>query len=452
MKKYNKNKVFAFLLSFSLLFCVSNRTFAQENDTSTNVTTGQAIRMEKVDEELEVNIEAINNNENGNKYPIVLVHGLFGWGNDELMGVNYWGGSESLREKLTSKGYEVYTPTIGPVASNWDRACELYAYLKGGIVDYGEAHSKKYGHSRYGRNFEGVYPKLGTMSDNNEIQKVHLVGHSMGGQTVRTLVQLLENGNKEEITATPKEELSPLFTGGKSWVCSVTSIATPHDGSPAAHEKYDLEPFVHQLVAALAVKSNVKDTDNLSFDYRLDQWGLKREPNESYEDYFNKVMNSNIWKETNDLSVWDLAPEGARELNTWVKAQQDIYYFSIACIDTHESIITHHQVPDKNMDPILVKSAYLIGKYENNTPGEVKVDKTWWKNDGVVSLISAISPNVGSADKAVKYNGTPQKGVWNYLGANKSIDHIEVVGQFKYGDILEKQFFDLAKMLTSLHK
>jgi hypothetical protein len=37
---------------------------------------------------------------------------------------------------LPNKGYTVLTPTIGPISSNWDRACELYAYLKGGIVDY----------------------------------------------------------------------------------------------------------------------------------------------------------------------------------------------------------------------------------------------------------------------------------------------------------------------------
>lgn len=47
------------------------------------------------------------------------------------------------------RGYEVYTATVGPIVSNWDRACELYAYIKGGRVDYGKIHSEKYGHSRY---------------------------------------------------------------------------------------------------------------------------------------------------------------------------------------------------------------------------------------------------------------------------------------------------------------
>lgn len=59
----------------------------------------------------------------GNHYPIVLVHGLFGWGGTEVLGLNYWGGFSSLRDILNNAGYKVYTPSIGPVASNWDRAC-----------------------------------------------------------------------------------------------------------------------------------------------------------------------------------------------------------------------------------------------------------------------------------------------------------------------------------------
>ena len=63
--------------------------------------------------------------DDGNDYPIVLVHGLFGWGGTEIANLNYWGGFSSLQQMLTDAGYEVYTPSIGPVASNWDRACEL---------------------------------------------------------------------------------------------------------------------------------------------------------------------------------------------------------------------------------------------------------------------------------------------------------------------------------------
>ena len=31
---------------------------------------------------------------------------------------------------------------------------ELFYYLKGGTVDYGEEHSAQYGHARFGKNYE----------------------------------------------------------------------------------------------------------------------------------------------------------------------------------------------------------------------------------------------------------------------------------------------------------
>ncbi|PWA91978.1 hypothetical protein CTI12_AA083680 [Artemisia annua] len=56
----------------------------------------------------------------------------------------------------------------------WDRARELFYYLKGGQVDYGEEHSKACGHSQFGRIYEqgatdidGTQPRLNIT--NNEV-------------------------------------------------------------------------------------------------------------------------------------------------------------------------------------------------------------------------------------------------------------------------------------------
>ena len=40
---------------------------------------------------------------------------------------------------------------------------------------------QKYGHKRYGRTYEGIMP------DWEPGKKIHLVGHSMGGQTIRLM-------------------------------------------------------------------------------------------------------------------------------------------------------------------------------------------------------------------------------------------------------------------------
>lgn len=56
----------------------------------------------------------------------------------------------------------------------------------------------------------------------------------MGGQTIRLMEEFLRNGNKEEIAYHKAHggEISPLFTGGhNNMVASITTLATPHNGS-----------------------------------------------------------------------------------------------------------------------------------------------------------------------------------------------------------------------------
>ena len=385
-----------------------------------------------------------------NKYPIVLVHGLFGWGNDEFFGLNYWGGKNSIKEMLKTQGYEVYTPSIGPLSSNWDRACELYSYLIGGTVDYGQAHSSKAGHNRYGKTYKGVLKDLGK-SKNGEIQKVHLIGHSMGGETIRLLAQLLEEGSKDEIQATGINTNS-LFKGGQHWIESITTISTPHDGSQEDERIQKYEPFAHDLFAFLAAQLGIYDLNNLDYDLQMDQWGLKREKDESFTHYYQRIFNSPIWKKTHDLSNWDLSLEGAKELNSWVKTQKDIYYFSISCVDTHKDLFTPYQVPNVNMNHLMLDSSLYMGRYTQNKNGHVLVDSSWWRNDGVVSVRSATGPHEGSSDKIIDYNGQAQKGVWNYLGEINNTDHLEIVlQQLSYDQkYLQNKFKSWALMLSQL--
>ena len=78
-----------------------------------------------------------------NTYPIVLVHGFMGWGEDEMGGYRYWGGRQDYAQMLRDEGHTVFTVSIGPVSSNWERAVEVYTQLKGGQVDYGKAHAEQ---------------------------------------------------------------------------------------------------------------------------------------------------------------------------------------------------------------------------------------------------------------------------------------------------------------------
>ena len=63
----------------------------------------------------------------------------------------------NIRQDLEENGYKAYEASISAFGSNYDRAVELYYYIKGGRVDYGAAHAAKYGHERYGKTYEGIY-------------------------------------------------------------------------------------------------------------------------------------------------------------------------------------------------------------------------------------------------------------------------------------------------------
>ena len=58
-----------------------------------------------------------------------------------------------------------------------------------------------------------------------------------GGQTIRQMEEFLRNGNQEEIEYQRQHggTISDLFTGGKdNMVASITTLGTPHNGTPAA--------------------------------------------------------------------------------------------------------------------------------------------------------------------------------------------------------------------------
>ncbi len=83
------------------------------------------------------------------QYPIVLVHGLFGF--DDVLWVDYF---YKIPYKLANKGATVYTATVSPANSTEVRGEQLLAY-----IDQVLAHSGA--------------------------DKVNLIGHSHGGPTIR---------------------------------------------------------------------------------------------------------------------------------------------------------------------------------------------------------------------------------------------------------------------------
>jgi len=373
-----------------------------------------------------------------NHHPIVLVHGFLGFAENGPFGFNYWGGRLDLAEILRSRGYPAYAAAVGPTSSNWDRTCELYAAIRGGRVDYGQAHARAAGHQRFGRVYPGLLPDWGAT------RRVHLVGHSMGGLTSRFLVQLLEEGDAAEREATPAEELSPLFAGGHAgegaWVRSVTTLASPHDGTPAAYHIDTSKPALRRFAAGVyyraaraarwggpdaetasgAAPAAGRGSCGLALDLRLEAWGLAPAPGESPARFRRRFAEAEHWWRSRDTGMWDGTPQGARELNLRVAAQPDVYYFSWATEQSTRDPLSGRQVPEPGMSFLIYSQAAYIGGFGS--------DPAWWPNDGIVSTCSMDGPTLGSVDRIEAFAGESWAGVWNFMGVLQSCDHLDLIG------------------------
>ncbi len=400
------------------------------------------------------------------EYPYVLVHGLGGWG--ESAGINdvapYWGStSGDLAKYLREEGFEVYTPSVGPVSSAWDRACELYAQLTGTQVDYGEAHSKEHNHERYGRTYtEPLIKDWGQELNGGQVKRINLIGHSFGGATVRLLTSLLEYGDEAEKTASG-EKVSPLFAGGKGdWVFSVTALCAPHNGSALTEILNDSDSLLSSLgitesgdslvnsvlssigltdilsrpdifnttdllISFCLLANNFTEPINGTYDLMLDHFGIEPILGSSMRTSVEKIIASG-----NDHAAYDLSPDGAAELNSTIKTVDSVYYFSYAYSATDRNALIGGQTPTLGMLFALQVPALSMGRYKGTTAGGIVIDEKWQPNDGLVSVVSAQKPdseegvylNVDVTDTEAK---DVEKGIWN-ISATKKGHHGTVIG------------------------
>lgn len=347
-------------------------------------------------------------------YPIIFVHGMFGWGQNE--GINkkapYWGAtSGSITDFLSDGGIECYAASVGPMSSAWDQACELYAQLTGTRVDYGEAHSKKHGHNRYGRTYEKPLFE-GWSAD----KKIHLIGHSFGGNSSRMLAHLLANGAPEEVETS--EDVSPLFLGGKEdLICSVTAICSPLDGTKAYEtvEKYKLIKPLKFLAYNYAGIFGRTSVGHKFADFHLEQFGLTDSPdiksNASFVDAMKKMFI------TEDCIAYDMYAQGSRELNEKIHISPSVYYFSYPF-----NAVDEIKNKPLNTDFFIMKATSSLMLHDSKKSGKPIVG-----NDGLVDVESAKHPST-EPFKDFDRNDI-RAGIWNVMPVSIG-DHGTPIGLF----------------------
>ena len=372
-------------------------------------------------------------------YANIFVHGYCGWGDkDRLTGLMpYFGGFHrpGIAQFLTENGYESYAPSAGPWNSAWDRACELYAQIVGGTVDYGKVHSEKNGHARYGRTYEGYFKDWGEPGSH---EKINLIGHSFGGPTISMFADLLDRGSEEERAATPADELSPLFAGGNAHlVHSVTTISGTNNGTTLADAARDLhvDKFVNWLMLS-AANTLLKKTGLTKFyDPRLDLWG---------DDVLEKCHACRL-----DNSLIAQSTALTAEFNETVSISDEIYYFAHPACKSHKILITPFHAMELKSFPLAHLGQLIIGWYGTPTlKRTLGVDKKWYQSDGIVNTLSTMAPR-NKPQETWTENTEVVPGKWYNMPIEHK-DHFSWMGFFEKRSDYEKYFLDLCDFLAKL--
>lgn len=377
-----------------------------------------------------------------NEFPIIMVHGFLCWGEETglhqfMPCFGMWNGNAKMT--VLEQGITAWAPHVGPFSGMWDRACELYAMIKGGTVDYGKVHSEKNHHARYGRTYEARVPNWGELDEEGKLQKINIIGHSFGGPTVRTLIHLLAEGDAAEREGTPAEELSPLFEGGKEkWIHSCTTLAATHNGVTLPDAG---RPLVKPMAYVFFGLGNLTSGTWFSklYDFNLDRFGVS-----SREKHLKFNLNAlhELINGKQDNIFWELSTEGAMESMKDYKTYDNIYYFSYAGYRTER--VGGKCKPSKDMWLPLKPFALFTCGYK-----DADHDESWQPNDGLVNIPSAQYPLGQPHVDFEAANGDYKPGIWHVMPTEWK-DHTSYMGVLEKKDVFKQFWIDIADRVSDL--
>jgi len=414
--------------------------------------------------------------ERTSNYPVILVPGVLGYGDDAFASkvLPYFGMTAgSVAKTAKSLGTECYTPTFGTLSGIWDRACELYAQIKGGTVDYGKAHSEKYGTKRYGKTFKGFCPDWG-----EDGKKVTLIAHGFGAPVARLLVYLMANGSKKEQAA--GGELSPLFEGGHpKAVHALVSIAGVNDGMTLCQAlEYRIPGTTKALAAGAMAYSQAFSLLHYGFLKNRapsTPYGNALTPDLSAEGgLLNKIkLNTSALDaylaHTRDNIFWELSLDGMEEFNKCVSINPDTYYFAYTgevtrdygellpdkkVLGKHDTVMVARDTTKKSIvlpklaAGITAPTSALISTFKNYIAGAPLVTEEMAPNDGLVNTNTSMAPSTEpSTEFSSVYECEP--GIW-YQMPIEDKNHLRFLGLGVRPDTYRNEVYDLLEGICNL--
>jgi len=393
-------------------------------------------------------------------YPTLFFHGFMGWGEQD--GVNnyvpYWGilKKRNVLEHLRSEGYEVYAPSMGPWNSAWDRACELWAIIMGGTVDYGKVHSETYGHNRYGRTYPGIIKDWGEKGPH---EMINVVGHSFGGPTVLAFCDLIANGSKTEREGTDPDDLSPLFLENKPQKvhCASTLTGVNNGTTFASWLRKPGVVIISQLCLMLcSVFGNSKVARY--YDFYMDEWNMMDNQYERTENHLRGPFK--IQKQVNrfhknffDSIGHEMKLECMQEIcKKMGPPSPDTYFFAHSGDRTHYDEKRGCRIINKDANFISKVPAILCSKWGSQYLADNyhwNLDE-WTYNDGFVNVPGQKAPFCFPSEDAESFYQDFKKGIWYNLPTRQNFDHLSWIGMgetvedtFKFYDDLLARYAEL---------
>jgi hypothetical protein len=349
-----------------------------------------------------------------------------------------------MRDQLGVNGHSdinVHEASCGPVSSFHDRACEVFAQIRGTRVDYGTNHCADEKHRQVAKDYTGHGFFSESSEEWSEDNPVILIAHSAGAHTCLRLQQLL----------------AEKFWDSKStanWVEAVICISGVLNGSTLAYS-FGCDKSSGKLTGPIGgfIGAGVQILGGMErgiardiYDWDLDQW-IDKTKVSGIDDLIHELEHSQFAKGTDNLA-YEMTLQGCKRANDRFKTNGDTYYLSVVTEQTVSVWLTSRQIPSFFMNPVLVNStmyqSIVVDFDEQNKPltawgsGDLTIDK-WRENDGAVSSISQRYPFTGGnhpvGGEGIMSRKNLDKGKWYYEKVEsitgKSFDHLDVVFGYK---------------------